>query len=168
MKCPRCSDALRQVSYEGVLVDTCDSCHGEWLDKDEIKRINAARDSVFTAEDQAKVEGAKQVVVKQVVQAAHALICPRCNVSMNTFNYAYDSGVMVDRCPKCDGLWLDDQELEAIQIVVEAWEKRDGDICKKFAPVLKNIQQQTAVSVAQSAGAGHKGAFVKAIVYNVF
>ncbi len=168
MKCPRCSQALRQVSYEGVLVDTCDGCHGEWLDKAEITRINKARDVVFSAEDQAKIEGAKQAVFKEVAQAQKSLICPRCNVAMNTFNYAYDSGVMIDQCSKCGGTWLDDQELEAIQIIMEAWEARDGSIRAKFAPVLKNIQSQAAVSVAQSAGTGAKGSLVKAIVYNLF
>jgi uncharacterized protein len=168
MKCPRCSQALRQVSYEGVLVDTCDGCHGEWLDKAEITRINKARDVVFSAEDKANVEGSKQVVLKQVVQAQKALICPRCNVAMSTINYAYDSGVMIDQCSKCAGVWLDDQELEAIQMVVEAWESRDGAIRAKFAPVLKNIQSQTAVSIAQSSGGGTKGSLVKAIVYNLF
>lgn len=168
MNCPRCFHALRQVSYEGVIVDTCDGCGGEWLDKGEIVRINKAREVVFSDNDKAKVEGAKKVVLREVSKTQKTLICPHCNVAMQTLNYAYDSGIMIDKCPKCEGIWLDKNELEAIQIVIEEWEKRDGEIRSRFSPVLTNIQRQTSVNMAQAAGTGAKGSLAKAIVYNLF
>jgi Zn-finger nucleic acid-binding protein len=33
---------------------------------------------------------------------------------MRRFNYAYDSNIYLDRCPACDGLWLDGGEIEQI------------------------------------------------------
>ena len=41
---------------------------------------------------------------------------------MNPINYAGDSGVVVDRCPSCTGLWLEHSELEKVQILLEKWE----------------------------------------------
>ena len=37
--------------------------------------------------------------------------CPKCDVEMMSFAF---QGIEVDRCPQCDGVWLDKGELEAI------------------------------------------------------
>lgn len=39
------------------------------------------------------------------------LLCPNCNVSMQNVNR---SGVELDMCPTCRGIWLDRGELEKI------------------------------------------------------
>lgn len=39
------------------------------------------------------------------------LLCPNCNVSMQNVNR---SGVELDMCPSCRGIWLDRGELEKI------------------------------------------------------
>lgn len=33
---------------------------------------------------------------------------------MKRFNYAYDSNIFLDRCPACDGLWLDGDEIRRV------------------------------------------------------
>ena len=38
---------------------------------------------------------------------------------MQTINYDYSSGIILDRCPQGHGLWLDAGELEQVQIVRE-------------------------------------------------
>ncbi|MBF0121780.1 MAG: zf-TFIIB domain-containing protein [Candidatus Omnitrophica bacterium] len=168
MNCPGCSRALRQVSYEGILIDTCDGCGGEWLDAGEILKINKARETVFAENEKSKVEGAQKVVLKQVAKNQKSLSCPRCKVPLQTLNYMYDTGVMIDKCSKCSGIWMDNNELEAIQIVVEEWEKRDPEIRARFSPILKKIQCQTSVSMEQDAGTGAKGFLKRAMVYNMF
>lgn len=40
MKCPRCEDVeLLEVQRYGVLIDTCPSCGGMWLDRGELAKI---------------------------------------------------------------------------------------------------------------------------------
>jgi Zn-finger nucleic acid-binding protein len=39
------------------------------------------------------------------------LLCPNCNVSMQAVNR---SGVELDMCPQCRGVWLDRGELEKV------------------------------------------------------
>jgi len=41
LKCPRCDGVLAEISYEDVLVDRCESCHGVWLDAGELERLTA-------------------------------------------------------------------------------------------------------------------------------
>jgi Zn-finger nucleic acid-binding protein len=49
------------------------------------------------------------------------LPCPACGGIMSLVNYANDSGIFVDRCNGCDGLWLDQLELEKVQALLERW-----------------------------------------------
>ncbi|MFC3080284.1 zf-TFIIB domain-containing protein [Phenylobacterium terrae] len=50
------------------------------------------------------------------------LLCPNCNTSMQNVNR---SGVELDMCPSCRGVWLDRGELE--KILADAREQMAGD-----------------------------------------
>ena len=39
MQCPRCDGVLKESSFEGVLLDTCDKCAGVWLDASELEQV---------------------------------------------------------------------------------------------------------------------------------
>lgn len=43
-KCPRCGVDLHGEKFHGVMVDRCPSCHGIWLDADEIDAVVAHED----------------------------------------------------------------------------------------------------------------------------
>lgn len=47
MNCPNCQALLRGISYEGIEIETCDSCQGEWLDADELGKIVKIREMKF-------------------------------------------------------------------------------------------------------------------------
>ncbi len=122
------------------------------------------------------MDGAQRPVVKEVGCAAGERKCPKCRIALRTLNYAYDSGVMVDRCPQCDGLWLDEGELESLQIIVEEWEKRNPEITAKFASKLSSIQIQGNVEREAKINGivqGHMGPslaknILKSILYRIF
>ena len=42
---------------------------------------------------------------------------------MAAFNYAGDSGIYLDRCEDCDGLWLDAGELRSVAIFLKGTRK---------------------------------------------
>lgn len=44
-RCPKCGDALEEVSFQEVLVDRCPSCQGIWLDPGELERLTAKEGS---------------------------------------------------------------------------------------------------------------------------
>ncbi len=37
--CPSCGERLTKVSHLGVEVDECPTCHGMWLDKNELQQL---------------------------------------------------------------------------------------------------------------------------------
>ena len=41
--------------------------------------------------------------------------CPRCSVSLESKSY---KGIDVDKCPQCEGLWLDHPELDQLEDTV--------------------------------------------------
>jgi hypothetical protein len=48
---------------------------------------------------------------KKRLKELHYMRCPKCGLELIEIDY---KGVKVDKCSECDGVWLDDRELEAI------------------------------------------------------
>jgi len=141
MKCPRCAGVLNTIIYEGVAVDVCQGCDGVWLDGGEISLINQAREVEFSKEEREAVKKLRAQVQPGFRPSQKPIICPRCDAALDALNYAYSTGIMIDHCSKCDGLWLDKGELEQIQIVVEEYEQKTPELKKKFKPVLSKIKR---------------------------
>ena len=45
--------------------------------------------------------------------------CPTCAAPMMRRHYSYEYAVEIDHCVRCDLLWFERDELEALQILVE-------------------------------------------------
>jgi len=108
MNCPKCETDQKFSSkiYEGVVVDVCPNCLGVWLEEHEITKILNTNIERFSPE-----------LISETVNAAFTGVpedeirseedCPKCNELMIAVNYAYSSGIIVDRCLKSHGIWLD-------------------------------------------------------------
>ncbi len=108
--CPECGGELREVyaaaNYGRVLLlDQCNGCGGVWFDRWElyfvtdksIKDLEAVDASFFAAP--VAVHGARG-------------LCPRCEKELAKFtdpNLPKDA--LIERCPGCNGLWLNRGEL---------------------------------------------------------
>ena len=96
------------------MVDVCTKCSGIWFDSGELQ--------VFLKElvDKGKVVAKKTRLFqpKDVATEDQSMkkkrLCPKCNLVMKTFNYAYDSNVFVDKCPECNGIWTDKGEAKQL------------------------------------------------------
>jgi|GEM_PF-4001345 len=40
MQCPMCHQALRGLDYQGVHIETCPACGGDWLDAGELGNMS--------------------------------------------------------------------------------------------------------------------------------
>src|SRR5947209_5669277 len=117
--CPRCRTALRPATYEGANVETCPDCRGEWLGPDDLKHIVDTRELTWDPEALRTVQEAPPFR-RTAGPDGERLACPACGEAMESFNYAGDSGIFLDKCRQCGGIWLDGGELEQVQLVVEA------------------------------------------------
>jgi len=110
--CPRCETVAMQhliINERGgkIEVDQCSTCHGIWFDKGELVELEKVVEPVF-------MEFRK--IPKEYDQLT-GLWCPHCSPQqmMNKERHDRDKQVIIDKCPRCEGVWLDGGELEAIQ-----------------------------------------------------
>lgn len=114
MKCPVCSNRLRQITAKSVILDVCPNCKGIWFDCDEFADFVGK----LSASEQITAEKVK-LFQRRNVQALHKLkekarLCPKCSSKLRKFNYSYDSNVFLDKCPNCGGIWADGGEIEQV------------------------------------------------------
>jgi Zn-finger nucleic acid-binding protein len=89
--------------------------------------MNAVNKEIFTAEKDDHDE----------------LNCPACeNVQMEHFNYGDTSGVILHKCPECDGVWMDQDQLKKIEEVVDGWKSDLYGDDAKYGPILQKIETE--------------------------
>lgn len=115
MQCPKCTVEMQAELYEGVNVDRCPQCRGVWLGDEELRTIINTREKHFTPEQVAQIKAELKAHHTDAVSESQ-LLCPQCHAVMTK---AESSGVLLDRCPQQDGIWLDNGELEKLQIIAE-------------------------------------------------
>ncbi len=102
MRCPKCLDQAMQLeTWPGTELERCPRCQGLFLDRGELERMlkayHASRvDSLGFAPDyetQDRVLGT----------------CDRCRVPMDPL--IGHRNIRIDRCPKCEAVFLDQGEL---------------------------------------------------------
>lgn len=74
----------------------------EYFTRRELERRRQAETERAAAEQEAERRRRRE---------AHFMKCPKCGADLVEVDY---HAVRVDRCPECDGLWLDGGELEEI------------------------------------------------------
>ena len=122
MNCSTCHTPMHRIDYEGIALETCSRCNGEWLDHDEVGKITKLREVRFDPQLRRAVAEAASIKGIPAKEHERRVVCPKCYTAMNPINYGGGSGIIIDKCPECAGFWLDDKELEGIQMVVEGWD----------------------------------------------
>lgn len=127
MNCPRCGETLVTERYEGVVdIDRCPKCRGTWLDRGELEAVQHAH----VAGHERAVREAPDLVAGAYDMARQEnrppVSCPKCRDEMLRQEYGYASMVMVDRCPRGEGLWLDGHELVRLEVFYER-QRRDAE-----------------------------------------
>jgi uncharacterized protein len=105
MNCPKCHADLHPVTFEGVEVDFCSSCKGIWCDQDEL---------AFMAELPADIPEAAELE-KEAHPTQYP--CPRCegHFLLEEMRFAKTDPLLIDRCPQCKGIWLDNGEFRKLE-----------------------------------------------------
>lgn len=115
--------ALRELYYDGIMIDVCPSCRGVWLDKSELPALIKRRDQQWSdqlIDHVLSTLGQDGIPAEELAQQRH---CPLCHTHMDAVNYQGNSGVIIDTCPKGHGVWLDHNELGKIRIFMAHWQR---------------------------------------------
>jgi len=99
--CPKCRAQMRVLLMEGVQVDLCPLCMGMWFDAGELSRAAGLRfDAAATG---AALAGARRTRHR----------CLSCTAPL--YEREIGSGVLVDQCVRCSGLFVDHGEFSRIR-----------------------------------------------------
>jgi hypothetical protein len=140
MQCPNCHQPLKDIEYEGVHIQTCPACGGDWLDAGELANIVRARKMRFDENEcLAMAQAAKISHIKLDTLDRH-LVCPKCGGTTHPVNYGDDSGLIIDKCAQCGGVWLEKDELDKIQELVEGWKDELPDDLAKYGPKMHQVE----------------------------
>ena len=113
MQCPGCGGQLSSVLYEGIDIHHCSSCNGRLLDEQKLSQIEITRkESISRNKEHSKSSSHESLRT-----------CPACNVQMQKSQYGKYTPWIIDKCPQCNNIWLDEGELEDIQVAYELYEE---------------------------------------------
>ncbi len=166
MNCPVCKGALRPIDYEGVCIHTCDACGGEFLGSSEMRHVVGTREERFPADLRQELDTQTPTPGLASDEPDRQLCCPSCATEMTLINYCNDTGVHVDRCPSCEGVWLDQEELERIQILVERWADQAPEQIRAIAGDLETARHRAAEQTSATFH-GSRFSFVNALINRV-
>lgn len=110
--CPRCDKPLSAGVYEGLRLDTCQACGGVWIDAYELSALMQRSPAQLKQLEQTL--GQTKVNLDAVLGTRNVLMCPLCYVPMIDRQYTYGSGVRINTCGECRGVWVDAGELSQI------------------------------------------------------
>lgn len=108
MQCPKCKELMEVQGIDNADVDVCTACKGVWFDRDELRQ---AKDQLVPDVNWMDFEIWKHP--NKFKLSSRPMTCPRCQDGMVTLDYD-DTGVMIDYCPQCRGVWLDGGEFKKI------------------------------------------------------
>src|SRR5208337_1353032 len=115
MQCAVCNNLLHKLTIEGISSDSCSLCGSIWFASGSDFAAAAERcalKSNLPPED--SIKSRINTEAKKSSAAGFSLNCPQCHIPMETINYADDSGIFINRCHTCTGIWLDDIKLKKI------------------------------------------------------
>ena len=143
MKCPHNGDPLTKQTYEAnIEIDQCASCGGMWLNNDELERIQDTVERDYGAEFGKLPNLVDQSYAMALAKSKPAINCPGCGDEMERCEHGGCSQIMIDNCPKCGGVWLDDGELKALEVFFEKASVETAEIRNGFFASLKQLFQQ--------------------------
>lgn len=116
MNCPACRSSLEKSTFHSVELDTCQACHGVWLDYGEVdllfqeeKLPQSLTDlEIFQQPDMRVPEGHRT--------------CPRCT---DFLKLVVVDNITLDVCSSCKGFFTDFGELKRLAEAAETRYKNE-------------------------------------------
>jgi Zn-finger nucleic acid-binding protein len=141
MLCPNENIQMVPVKIEAhygqiILLDQCPQCGGLWFDKLELYRAKLDQ-----AEKIEKLDAA--LLNNTTVMQNSKLICPQDRMELIRFNDSYfPQGIIVAKCPVCDGFWLNRGEFTKYQKArLAAKQPREVIISESNAKLNEDMQR---------------------------
>jgi Zn-finger nucleic acid-binding protein len=117
MICPACENQMVVLELDQIEIDHCLHCGGIWLDAGELELL------LDTDEDRERL---KSFLIEDDSVKEKKYPCPICNKKMTKVFVGEEKKILIDKCKKNHGLWLDKGELE--DVIELSSQNREGKI----------------------------------------
>lgn len=111
MKCPADGNTLEEQQDDGITYHQCPACEGMWMRhralRTLVRKANPSADIVLPSPQDAYRPGKSSDIDTNEITN-----CPLDGAEY--YEHSFGS-VMIDICPRCDGVWLDKGELSNIR-----------------------------------------------------
>jgi Zn-finger nucleic acid-binding protein len=108
MLCPACQNPLTEKHCNGITLDVCGCCSGTWFQVGELRMAKDKADPDLRWMDFDFFANGGHLGMRHGSRD-----CPKCASAMVELEYD-QTGVIVDCCTNCKGLWLDGGEFNKI------------------------------------------------------
>jgi len=131
--CPKCNENTLYSfnTPEGIDIDLCDSCKGIWMDKGEAATFTELADDIPKLQE----------VLSQAKYTEYT--CPKCQGILQEMKYVPEGNLVIDRCDKCGGIWLDAEELWQMEDLAS----RVEDPRSRIMRAIKDMQNQGYIAI---------------------
>ncbi len=108
-KCPVCDDvSLVEVELQGEEVDRCPQCNGIYFDQGELESIVEMIQLFLSVQLEEN-----EIDTFEASEVSRQMKCPADQSIMEKRDLG---GHVMDVCPTCKGIWLDDREIAMLKI----------------------------------------------------
>lgn len=146
--CPKCKEKLCPHTLEEFQLQVCNLCGGLWIGLQEFREA-------LKKPPPKRIEKMEEEGLGKSLWEESKLPCPVCGLPMIKARYAYSSGVIIDRCQNCGGVWLDRGELAKLRAFVHKPVPKDRLLIAQMqAQALKKRAQAKELSEASEAAGG--------------
>jgi Zn-finger nucleic acid-binding protein len=97
------------------------------------------REVKFAPDERRAIAESTTITGVVLEDADRDLKCPKCDGTTDAVNYGGDTGIIIHRCTTCRGIWLAEEHMERIQMVVEGWDDALPADLRKYGPRLRDI-----------------------------
>ena len=107
--CPGCGKPLDEYAVFSMRFEGCPACKGIWLFKDELRRLKnkVEHGSMRWLNDEINnIEKTSAVATQRA--------CPKCKSVKMVSAIFGNSSLVIDWCPQCHGMWLDQDEFDSV------------------------------------------------------
>ncbi len=111
MICPGCQSSLTFEQLYYCKIYPCTRCDGIWLSAEIFPRLACSLAVNVDKSDHDYLKLFKPREVALPDSESPPRLCPECRAAMKEFNFAYDSNIFLDKCPRCGGIWTDAGEI---------------------------------------------------------
>ncbi len=112
--CPRCQKELEASQLDNISVRLCQACRGILIAHADLAQILESSWHAVSEEQADRLSFS----AKEDWKSEPVLACPDCRQPMEKYGYMGMAAILIDRCDRCNLVWLDTAELQSMVLAL--------------------------------------------------